>query len=134
MSGCLGCSFESMSSSGIGATFLKPDFTGKEGRAGSHHGLCRQVPCNHTRVGAGEELGYLGRVSCGPIQSFLIPRILDAMQRLGELNYHFDVPSDGYLTGIHIEFPSGLADANVLRRIKRLTGPISWTFEALSEK
>jgi len=74
------------------------------------------------------------RYGSGPIQSFLIPRILDTMQRLGQLNYRFDVTSDGYLTGIHIEFPSGLADATVLRLIKRLTSPISWTLRALNER
>jgi hypothetical protein len=87
---------------------------------------------NTLTVSVSEDLKL--RYDSGPIQSFLIPRILDTMQRLGELNYKFDVTRDGYLSGIHIEFPSGLADATVLRRIKRITSPISWTLRALSER
>jgi hypothetical protein len=70
----------------------------------------------------------------GPVQTFLVPRVLDAMQRLDELqDYEFDVTSEGYLAGIVIEFPSGLAEATALKRAKRLISAITWTLRALNE-
>jgi hypothetical protein len=69
----------------------------------------------------------------GPVQGFLVPRVLDAMQRLEELQgYEFDVTNDGYLLGIQIEFPCGMAEATALKRVRRLIGAITWTLRALN--
>ena len=71
----------------------------------------------------------------GPVQGFLVPRVLDAMQRLDELQgYEFDVTSDGYLLGIRTEFPCGLAEATALKRARRLIRAITWTLRALNER
>jgi len=71
----------------------------------------------------------------GPVQGFLVPRVLDAMQRLEELQgYEFDVTNDGYLLGMQIEFPCGLAEATALKRARRLIAAITWTLRALNER
>ena len=74
------------------------------------------------------------KFSYAPVQSFLIPRILNTMRSNNELqSYEFDVTSDGCITGIRAQFPSVTAQyAN--RRVKNLVGAICWTLRTLASK
>ena len=74
------------------------------------------------------------RYDAGPVQSFLIPRVLNAMQHLGELHGYDFVTNEGYLSGIYIELPTGLAEPTVKKHVKRLIGAITWTLRTLSER
>jgi hypothetical protein len=67
-----------------------------------------------------------------PIQSFLIPRVLDAMWNKKHIdNYEFQRTQDGFLTGIQIDLGG---ESGAEKRIKELTGAIAWTLKRLSEK
>jgi len=67
-----------------------------------------------------------------PIQSFLIPRVLDAMWNKKHIdNYEFQRTQDGFLTGIQIDLGG---ESGAEKRIKELTGAIAWTLKRLNEK
>jgi len=70
-----------------------------------------------------------------PVQSFLVPRVLDALwnRRLID-SYEIQRSEDGYLTGIRVELGEGHSDASVKKYAKELTNAITWTLRRLAEK
>ncbi len=96
----------------------------------------------------GEELGQLYRFDnaftvrvseklklewdAAPVQSFLIPRVLDLMWNRKQIDsYDVQRSPDGFLTGIRIEF--GDRDLKV-ERVKDLLKAITWTLRRLYEE
>jgi hypothetical protein len=70
-----------------------------------------------------------------PVQSFLVPRVLDAMWNRKLIDrYEIQRSEDGYLTGIRIELGEGHSDASAKRYAKELTNAITWTLRRLAEK
>jgi len=66
-----------------------------------------------------------------PIQSFLIPRVLDAMWSKKHIDsYEIQQTDDGYLTGIHVEVGNKNA-AMTEKQVKELTRAIAWTLRRL---
>lgn len=67
-----------------------------------------------------------------PVQSFLIPKVLDAMWNKKHIdNYEFLRTEDGFLRGIQIDLGG---EEGAERRIRELTGAIAWTLKRLNEK
>jgi hypothetical protein len=70
-----------------------------------------------------------------PVQSFLVPRVLDAMWNRELIDrYEIQRSEDGYLTGIRIELGEGQPDALTKRHVKELTNAITWTLRRLTGK
>jgi hypothetical protein len=70
-----------------------------------------------------------------PVQSFLVPRVLDAMwnrELIG--SYEIQRSEDGHLTAIHVQLGEGQPDASVKTHVKELTNAITWTLRRLAEK
>jgi hypothetical protein len=82
------------------------------------------------RVSEGLRLRY----DRAPLQSFLIPRVLEPMRSANEITYQLDVADERYLVGITIQLPAGLAEETTLGRVKRLLDPIRWTIQRLPEE
>jgi hypothetical protein len=69
-----------------------------------------------------------------PVQSFLVPRVLDAMWNRRVINsYEIQRSEDGQLTGIRVELREGQPDASLKRHAKELTNAIKWTLRRLVE-
>ena len=67
-----------------------------------------------------------------PVQSFLVPRMLDAMWNRKLIDSYEIQHSDGYLTGIHIELGDQEPRSSD-RHVEELVKAIAWTLRRLHE-
>ncbi len=69
-----------------------------------------------------------------PIQSFLIPRVLDPMWNKKHIDsYEIQRTEEGYLTGIRVELVNNTT-SGLQKQLKDLTNAIAWTLRRLSER